>query len=266
MTPRELVKGLLPPVLLGLAKRLRGRAPAISWTGSYPSWTAAAAECTAYDSAEIFQRVLAATRKVVAGEAVYERDSFLFAEIEYAWPLLASLLQVHAETGSLRLIDFGGSLGSTYRQNQRFLDRLQHVQWTVVEQGHFVDAGKAEFETGRLQFRHRMAEVESPDAVLFASSLCYLEDPWHFLQEAMATSARFLLIERTPFSDELADRICVQTVRPPIYVASYPCRVFSRPKFESWMASQDWNLVESWVPDLQPDPASQYRGYLYRRK
>ncbi len=61
-----------------------------------------------------------ATRKVVAGEAVYERDSVVFDHLEYAWPLLACLLQIAAERRSLRVIDFGGSLGSSWRQNRRF--------------------------------------------------------------------------------------------------------------------------------------------------
>jgi len=60
--------------------------------------------------------------------------------------------------GVLKVLDFGGSLGSTYFQNRKFLDSLKDVVWCVVEQKHFVDVGKVDFEDSRLKFYY---DIES---------------------------------------------------------------------------------------------------------
>ena len=60
--------------------------------------------------------------------------------------------------GVLSVLDFGGSLGSTYYQNKKFLDSLDDVSWNIVEQKHFVDAGKEDFEDERLRFSY---DIES---------------------------------------------------------------------------------------------------------
>jgi putative methyltransferase (TIGR04325 family) len=39
-------------------------------------------------------------------------------------------------------LDFGGSLGSSYFQNKKFLDALRLVEWNVVEQENFVATGE----------------------------------------------------------------------------------------------------------------------------
>ena len=71
---------------------------------------------------DILDKVLAATLKVKQGQAVFERDSVLFDEIEYSWPLLAGLMWAAASNGGkLNVLDFGGALGSSYYQNRKFL-------------------------------------------------------------------------------------------------------------------------------------------------
>ena len=56
---------------------------------------------------------------------VYERDSVLFDTIRYSWPLLSDLLRAASEDQNhLSVLDFGGSLGSSYYQNRVFLSHL----------------------------------------------------------------------------------------------------------------------------------------------
>lgn len=239
--------------------------PVLEWTGDYPSWQQALADSKAYDSDEIFRKTLDATRKVVAGEAAYERDSYLFDHIAYTWSLLSALLLAHAQDGRLDVLDFGGSLGSSYRQNHKFLDRLAHVAWNVVEQAHVVEAGKAEFETERLRFRSSIAECGPVNVALFPSVLCYLEDPWEVLRQASATTARLLFVNRTPFHEGDQDRIRLQIVRPPIYDGSYPCWQFSRGRFEAFLERLGWRRLESWPSDFQPDPGCPHADFLFVR-
>ncbi len=39
---------------------------------------------------------------------------------------------------NLSVLDFGGSLRSTYYQNKTFLENLNSIEWSIVEQTHFL--------------------------------------------------------------------------------------------------------------------------------
>lgn len=262
---RSAMKGLLPPFVARMLKDICSGSPTVEWRGPYSSWEEASDKCSKYNSDEIFQKVLEATREVVAEKSVYERDSCLFNQIEYSWPVLTSLLWIYAKDGHLNCIDFGGSLGSTYRQNNKFLDAFTNVQWNIVEQPHFVEAGKREFETNRLKFKRSMEEVQSPNVILFLNSLSYLENPWSFLKEATQQGSQYLMLDRTPFRKQAGDEVYMQVVRPPIYRATYPCRVFSQFEFELHMIELGWVCHERWVSELQSSEDWRYLGYLFVR-
>lgn len=260
------MKDLTPPLLFRVLRRLKGQV--ITFTGDYPSWDAALADASGYDSDEILTRVANATRKVVAGEAVYERDSVTFDRVEYSWPLLASLLQVALERGSLRVVDFGGSLGSTWRQNAAFLRRLNvPLSWCVVEQDNFAALGQAEFGAEVLRFSSSIqtAGESGVDVVLFCGSLSYVPDPLAVMDQAVAAGAPYAIIDRLPVAAAVRDRIMVQHVREPIYRASYPIRVFAEQRLDEQLL-RDWRIIEQWVCDLQPDPGSQLRGFFLERR
>jgi putative methyltransferase (TIGR04325 family) len=258
------IKDLLPPLATRKILSLV-RPPAIAYKGPYQSWADAAGNCETYAAEDVFSHVLAATRAVVGGEAVYARDGFVMPAKEYDWPLLASLLWIAARERRLHVVDFGGSLGSTYRQVRGFLDHVERIRWTVLEQTHFVEAGIAEFQGEELRFAHRIAEVEDLDVVVCSSSLCYIPDPWACLDEFAASGARHLVIDRTPMHDGEADLYYAQFVRPPLYHASYPCRVFAREGLLSKLRDAGWRVVTEWVSDTQPNQHCTYTGFHLER-
>lgn len=263
---KHLLKLVVPPVLWPLARM--GKKAVISFSGDYDSWEEATSASTGYDAAGILERVALATRKVVDGEAAYERDSVVFGSVEYSWPLLAALLQVALERQSLRVIDFGGALGSTWRQNRKFLQRLSMpVSWRVVEQQEFVARGKEQFTDAVLGFDFDIHSAASngADVVLFCSSLCYVPDPSVYLREAYASPAQYLIIDRLPVIPGSRDRIAVQKVTEPIYDASYPVRFFAEDRlFGHWLS--DWRTIERWDCDLQPDRDSRSCGVFMEKK
>lgn len=233
MPAKSLAKKWLPPSLLEHLKPLLGRG--IYFSGNYADWGAASARASGYDSGLILERVKQALLKVKSGEAVFERDSVLFDEIQYSFPVLAGVLRAAAEDGNrLSVLDFGGSLGSSYFQCREFLAALKGLQWCVVEQPHFVCCGQKHFETGQLRFFHTIAECiaqAAPNVALLSSVLQYVPEPYDVLRELMNTDIRYIVIDRTPFSELDNDRITVQHVPPSIYPASYPCRIFGRRPF-----------------------------------
>jgi len=112
------------------------------WYSDFATWEEAKKKSGGYEAESILQKVKESLLKVKNGEAVYERDSVIFDKIEYSWELLAFLMWVAAQNGGkLNLIDFGGSFGSTYFQNKKFLEKLTNVSWNIVEQQNYVKVG-----------------------------------------------------------------------------------------------------------------------------
>ena len=91
--------------------------------------------------------------KVKKGEADYERDSIIFDQIEYSWPVLFGLTLGAAQNGGyLNVLDFGDSLGSSYFENLVFLNALPQISWNVIKQANFVEAGQKHFQNKQLKF------------------------------------------------------------------------------------------------------------------
>jgi putative methyltransferase (TIGR04325 family) len=178
--------------------------------------------------------------RVRDGTAAWERDSVEFAEIEYSFPVLAALLYVASRNRNrLSVLDFGGALGGSYYQNRGFLAHLERLRWRVVEQPHFVAAGRKHFENEALGFVDGLEQcvaTETPDVILLSSVLQYLEDPFAFLGRLAALGVPFVLIDRTPVLRTGKSRISVQVVPPHIYAASYPCWLFAESELLAPMA------------------------------
>jgi putative methyltransferase (TIGR04325 family) len=213
----------------------------------FGTWTEAASETSGYATEEILERVIAASLEVEHGRAVHERDSVTFDRIQYAWPVLASLLLSAAQHGgSLRLLDLGGSLGSSYRQNRKFLVELAEISWAIVEQPDFVAAGNTHFASEVLSFHETisLAAATQPRVALASSSLQYLEEPYDTLAELSRTSVTSLIIDRTPVHDGVEDVVTLQHVPTIIYPAVYPARILSDKRLREFLVRSGWRLVE----------------------
>jgi putative methyltransferase (TIGR04325 family) len=233
MQARKIIRRWLPPVVVESIGPLLGKTS--RYSGNYPDWPAASEQASGYDDGLILEKVKQAMLEVKSGAAVYERDSVLFDHVEHSYPVLAGMLRAAAENGNhLSVLDFGGSLGSSFFQCRDFLSVVDDLQWGVVEQEKFVRCGRENLETGPLQFFYTIKEClqhMKPNAVLLSSVLQYIESPESVLGELMETGVPYMIVDRTPFSRATDDRITVQHVPPSIYPASYPCRIFSRQRF-----------------------------------
>jgi len=221
--------------------------------GPYLSWNDAIQACTGYESDLILKKTKEALLKVKNGEAVYERDSVLFDEIQYSWPLLAGLMWVAAQSGGrLNVLDFGGSLGSTYYQNREFLEQLIHVRWNIVEQPKHVSVGKEFFEDEMLRFYPTIEEYHknnSPDVIIMSGVLQYLENPYEILESLFDLPSDYIIIDRTPFWNGEIDHIFVQHVPSSIYEASYPSWIFSKDKIYRLFKTKKWKIIAQFKTD-----------------
>jgi putative methyltransferase (TIGR04325 family) len=229
---RTFLKVVVPKPLRARLRRVFG------WRwfrGDFRNWTEARAASGGYDDKAIVQKVLAATLEVRAGRAAFERDGVCFFSVEGDRPLLESLRYiVHASRGRLRVLDFGGSLGSTYWRHRTFLPQGDGLQWHVVEQGAFVEAGRRYLADTPLKFHHNVQAAQAQgehDVLLCSCVLQYLEEPFRMLEEWSRLKIPYLLLNSLTLQANGPDRLTVQHVPPSIYVATYPVWFFNREKF-----------------------------------
>ncbi|MDP2136964.1 MAG: methyltransferase, TIGR04325 family [Candidatus Didemnitutus sp.] len=220
--------------------------PDVAYHGDYPDFAAARADSTGYEDGVILERTRVALHKVLRGEAAYERDSVTFEKLELPYPLLALLLRVAAENlGRLSVLDFGGSLGSTYFLCRRFLGGLPHVEWSIVEQPAHVALGQREFANQTLRFYPTIQDCRkerSPKVLLLSGVLQCLPEPWAFLKEAASEGFDWIIFDRTPFIEGAKDRLTIERVAPRIYPASYPAWFFSRDRLADNLPT-GWEIV-----------------------
>lgn len=267
---RFIIKNWVPPIFLKYSKSFIKNN---TYEGPFASWEEAMQRSSGYDDEKILGKVLEATLKVKCGEAVFERDSVLFDEIQYAWPLTAGLMWTAAcYSGRLSVLDFGGSLGSSYFQNRKFLEGLQGVRWSIVEQEHFVECGNEQIKDERLMFYPTIAEcvaVEKPNVVLLSCVLQYLPDPYAVLDELVESGAGIILVDRTSFWEGQEDLLGVQKVPEKIYPASYPFWIFSKKKFIRHLSSKFDLLAETLSPEgfvpLSRERFS-FNGFVIKRR
>jgi putative methyltransferase (TIGR04325 family) len=237
------------------------------WHGNYSSWSEALEKSGGYDSEKIIEKVRVSASLVKNGLAAYERDSVLFYKAEFSFPLLSGLMWIAAlNKGKLNVLDFGGSLGSTYFQNKSFLDSLPELNWCIVEQPAFVDIGISSFADERLHFFHTIDECVGSfeiDVVIFSSVLQYIEKPFTLLHKIKDIGINFVLIDRTPFIQG-NDRITLQKVPPAIYKGSYPCWFFNKKKFIDWFSEEYDKILEFDALD-KANIRSEFRGFIFQR-
>ena len=267
---KRFLKKLVPPLVLEVA---RPKDKKYGFFGNYQSWSDACQHSYGYNSDVILNKVKDALLQVKEGKAAYERDSVLFNEIHYSFPVLAGLLRVAVENdGRLSVLDFGGSLGSSYYQNKQFLPKLKEFRWSIVEQEKFVACGRKFFEDGCLKFFDNIdacLQSEKPDILLVSSVIQYLEHPYFFLEDIISRRLKYIIIDITAFFNDISamDQLTVQIVPPYIYEASYPAWIFNLNKFLSCFFGQyemlaNFNSLES--VELKKISA-ELKGFIFRR-
>ncbi|OHA18459.1 MAG: hypothetical protein A2664_00760 [Candidatus Taylorbacteria bacterium RIFCSPHIGHO2_01_FULL_46_22b] len=235
---KKILRGITPPLLVSLVNRAKNKA---EYRGDYQMWENAKADATGYDAVAIFEKVKNARVKVMRGEASYERDSLTFKDTPQFWPVIASLLFAASKSNnSLNILDFGGSLGTSYFQVQPFLKHLSRVRWSIVEQPNFVDWGNQNLANEQLTFYKSIDEClkkETPSVALFSSSLQYVHNPHEILNKITSANLNSLIFDRTTFTQKEKDIVAVQHI---------PDRVFTGVRFPVWLFSKS-----SFVRNLQ---------------
>lgn len=260
---KSLLKELLPPVIIRYITGLF-----YGWYGNYKDWETAGSKCSGYESAEILNKIRESALMVKNGYAAFEKDSVVFNEKYYNHPVLSGLLWIASKNNNkLNVLDFGGSLGSSYFQNRFYFDHLEEFNWNIVEQPSFVEEGRKYFSDEKLKFYYTIDDCLNEnkiDIILLSSVLPYLEKPYELLESVKKTGIKYILPDKMPLIKG-ADRITIQKVNPRIYKATYPCWFFNSAKFLDFM-KQDYDLVYEFDnPDRSNIPC-EFKGFLFQFK
>ena len=267
---RRLIKNLLPPIIYKILKLLLGK-QGTYFTGEYKSWNDALVHCKGYDDKDILNKVIQSTQKVKSGETAYERDGILFDSIEYSWQVLAGILWVATRnSGCLCVLDMGGSLGTTYFQNNKFLNEINLSSWYIVDQIHFVKAGRASIQNEILRFHDSIENCLNecdPNVIIISNSLQYMPDPQTTMDSVTNIGADAIIFDRTIINNSKSNKLYVQHATP-LIGGSYPCYTFS----EKWLINKmkkNYYLVESFDSHLFPESTkidSALKGYIFSKK
>jgi putative methyltransferase (TIGR04325 family) len=241
--------------------------------GPYATWSDAQSVCSGYNDPAIVQRVLDSTVAVQAGRAAYERDGVLFSDPLPEPGLIESLGHI-AKTAAdrpIRVLDFGGALGTTYWRHRNTLAPLAEWAWDVVEQPSFVSIGRAHLANSPLRFFESVAEaeVDAPHDIILASGvLQYLESPHAVLTDWAGRGFRWILLNNLPLHGAASDRLMIQQVPPEIYRASYPVWFFNRERFladmsESYEIKREFASEAVWPVGWRTYPST---GLLLQRR
>lgn len=245
------------------------------WYGNFSSWEEVCKISGGYQQENILKKTKSSLLLIRDGKAIYERDSVLFDKKVYPFEIIACLLRIASQNNnSLCVVDFGGSLGSTYFQVREFLSALD-LSWNIVEQPTYVDEGRAHFENEQLKFYYSISDViqeNRPHVILLSGVIQYLQSPHEFLRELNLYKIENILFDRTSFLRREKDRLTIQHVPPSIYEASYPAWFFNEEKFLAHFGQ--YNILvdfNSFVPNedniLIDDEAIGYdKGFFLTRK
>jgi len=244
------------------------------WHGNFDTWEDAEKECVGYDQQSIAIQVLDAVLASKDKPNVYERDGCVIQGFPtYVNPLIRLINSID---GVVNVLDFGGSLGSTYFPIRPHLT-TDTLRWYVVEQGVFVKLGQKHLQTFELRFHDNIEYVLDNygiNVAIFSSSLPYVKNPYGILQQTVSHENQIphIYIDRHSvvlYGDN--DILTIQIVPEYIYEAIYPCWFFGENKMNKFMQQYNLSLMEEFMslgdtsctgPYIKN---SAYKGYIYGR-
>jgi putative methyltransferase (TIGR04325 family) len=212
----------------------------------YSDWQTAEKQCDGYMNNSILDSIVTASRAVNNGKALYERDGVMFQDFGENAHLVSALKHVAKAEGQFQVLDFGGSLGSIYRQHRWFLSDFKEFIWCVVEQKYFAETGKRMFENNKLKFETNISDAFKqyhPNIAVLSSSLQRLERPFDVLEDIGQLDVPYLFVDRMPVIESNENRIIRSVFPAKSCKTSYPSWLFSEAGFKKKL-QQRYRIIE----------------------
>lgn len=239
------------------------------YSGNYPTWAAAERDAVNPDLETAIVRLSAATDAVRTGAGPYEQDSVVFPAPPETESILHLVDEIAAKrrTG-VRVLDFGGSLGSKYFWVRRHLAPDVRLDWEVVELSRWVEHGRRVFATDALHFSETVERAVArgrPDLVLCCGVLQYLEDPFAVLGRLVDADPEYLLLDRTPYAVSGRPEIVLQRVDTQIYPAAHASWLLSEDALRAFLDPR-FELIRRFSYRQVYTRRAVFRGHVFRRR
>jgi len=206
------------------------------YSGPYKTWALAQKKSVGYNDKNIISKVRKAALITKNSKTKFEIDSIIFNKPHRNIKFQKIMINLAKKKNLIKIIDFGGSLGSTYYRYRGIFSSKKKIKWSVVEQKAFVKIGKKEFKDKSLKFYYNLDELiknkknEQIDIFLLSSSLQYIKDYKKIIYKINKLNADYLIILKTPMKISTKNSIYVEKVPEQIYGSSYSSWVFSKKK------------------------------------
>lgn len=259
--------------LIAWLRRLLGRGGNWYFKGDFQTWEEASAGLSGYSDPAILKRVLQASLDVKRGSAAFERDGMLFDKVQYSWPVLAGLLfsrNLHKD--SLSVLDYGGSLGTSYFQNKRFLRHIHRLTWCIVEQNRYIEVGKKTFQDNTLKFYKSIDEsfiANFFDCILLSAVLDVIPELDTVVNRLLKERVSVVIVDRSVFLkqsyDEGKDYYVRQYVANSIFPAVLPFRFISFVKIRKVFEDHGYQIVETFPSIGGSGDTWEFSGFIAKR-
>ena len=174
------------------------------YSGPYKTWKSAQRKSAGYNQKYIISKVRKAALKAKNSKTQFEIDSLIFQKPYRNIHFKKILLNLSKNNNSIKVLDFGGSLGSTYFRYRDIFSSRKKIKWSIIEQNAFVKIGKKEFRDKKLNFFNNFNEFikknkkQQIDIFLLSSSLQYIRDYKKIISWAQRLNPEYLIILKTP--------------------------------------------------------------------
>jgi putative methyltransferase (TIGR04325 family) len=192
MTPklRQLAKRCLPP---SLVRWLRGRPPYV-WDGIYARFEDIPEAWSHYDDASRVHQMRTQAAELLRNIRAGQRVG-LWHE---ALGMLASTVAAAAAGRGVRVLDFGGGVGTGFLHLLQSLPRDAALQYAIVELEHMAAAGREVFRTEpRISFLDAIPDTGARfDIVYLNGVLPYVDDYRALLTRLCGLQSTYILLAR----------------------------------------------------------------------
>lgn len=272
MSAKEMLRGITPPIAWDAIRKFKSppppnRSPHLpSLEGPFSSWQDAVTHSNGWDDPKITKKTLESALRVRDGHSEFEQDGVVRPNIIYSPTGLAFILLMvgRQQEGPIRVIDFGGGLGTHFYQHRKLFESMQRsFSWNVVERPDIVQLGKQHFETLSLRFFSEVADIQDATGFLSSGGVQCLADPHALLDTVCKSGVPTIAIDRLLIStEENEDRLFVQHPDPTVYyAATYPVWCFSLDGFIRRFEARGYRLVDRFTGNL--NAVVDHRGMIF---
>lgn len=200
-----------------------------------------------YQDRDLLNKIIEVNLKVKTGLIVQERDGVALEKFENLTNLNFHILNFLQQNnkGSVQIVDFGGGLGTTFRQFVNFTKIRPN--WAVIEQQALVEAGKIFFVDENLTF-HDNAEGLNSDILVLSAVIDYLINPFDMVTQLISIlKPQLIIIDRSLFYNGNEDFYVVKKTATHITNGKkYPAAFFSKDKMKEYFENLGYKISDVW--------------------